>query len=58
MLPEVRVPSLFKGLVVTILTAAPMPPEGNALLTDLYTSTAAIPWEEISPKLNDLPPSY
>ena len=43
MLPEVRLPSISKGLVVTMFTAAPIPPEGNALLTDLYTSTAAIP---------------
>ena len=58
MLKEVKLPLMFRGLVVTMLTAAPIPPEGKVLLTDLYTSTAATPWEEISPKLNDLPPSY
>ena len=37
---------------------APRPPVGRIALADLYTSTAATPDDEISPKSNDLPPTH
>ena len=52
------VPSIIKGLVVTILIVEPIPPEGNELLEDLNNSTADTPGDAISPKLNDLPPPH
>ena len=36
----------------------PIPPDGRELLVDLNSSTAAIPGDAISPKLNDLPPPH
>ena len=53
-----KVFSAFNGLVVTILIVAPNPPVGRIALADLYTSTAATPDDEISPKSNDLPPTH
>ena len=49
---------MFKGLVVTIFMVDPIPPDGNELLVDLYSSTAATPGEAMSPKLKDLPPPH
>ena len=43
---------------MTIFTVEPSPPVGKVALADLYTSTADIPCDEISPKLKDLPPTY
>ena len=57
-LRENLVPSMFNGLVVTIFMVDPIPPDGNELLVDLYSSTAATPGEAMSPKLKDLPPPH
>ena len=50
--------SPWSGFAVTILIVDPSPPDGKTAFADLYTSTAATPCDEISPKLNDLPPPY
>ena len=42
-LKEVKSPGMARGFVVTILIVEPMPPDGNLLFVDLYTSTAATP---------------
>ena len=55
-IPPPFLPSI--GLVVTMLIVAPSPPVGSIAFADLYTSTAATPEDETSPKSNDLPPTH